>query len=224
MTSKIYGVLGNAFKVAIAAWGTISIDPWAEQTFPLLGKPIQFLIAAIIAAIILEFLLQVIVGWPRIRVEWRDKAEDAPITEIVARIRQSNSESQVFSLKISAPGGGWLGHQLLKLYTRSGAQLKICIEQASIVPTCELSSKVGGAPSVMPDDSSNGFTVELGKAPRRPGPWHWAEVRWRDESTPVGDEFNIDYVFQHKNPLVKSLLNVLIWRSKNASCFRVVGS
>jgi hypothetical protein len=223
LTNRMSGVLGSAFKVAIAAWGTIAIEPWPEQTFPMLGKPLQFLIAAIIAAVTLELLLQVFLGWPRIRVVWSVKGEDAPISEVVARVRRSNKESQVFDLKISTPLGGWIGHQLLRFFTLSGAQLHIRIERASIVPTCELSSKVGGVPTIVPDDSSNGFIVELGKAPRIPGPWHWADVRWRDESTPVGDEFNIDYVIHHKNPFIRVVLNALIWRSKNASCFRVVG-
>jgi hypothetical protein len=223
LTNRISGVLGNAIKVAIAAWGTIAIEPWAEQTFPLLDKPLQFLIAAIIAAVTLELLLQIFLGWPRISVAWSVKGEDAPISEVVARIRRSNKESQVFALKISTPLGGWIGYQLLRFYTLSGAQLHVRIERASIVPTCELSSKVGGVPTIVPDDRSNGFIVDLGKAPRRPGPWHWADVRWRDESTPVGDEFNIDYVIYHKNRLVKFFLNALIWRSKNARCFRVVG-
>lgn len=224
LTNKISGVLGDAIKVAIAAWGAIAIEPWAEQTFPSLGKPIQFLIAAIIAAVILEILLQICFGWPRINVAWSVKGEDAPISEVVARIRRSNKESQVFDLKISTPRGGWIGYQLLRLYTMSGAQLQIRIERASIVPTCELSSKVGGVPTIVPDDRSNGFIVDLGKAPRKPGPWHWAEVRWRDEATPVGDDFNIDYVIHHRNHFAKFFLNALIWRSKYANCFRVVGS
>ncbi|MFJ4268433.1 hypothetical protein ACIPY1_17895 [Paenarthrobacter nicotinovorans] len=224
MTNRISGALGSAIKVAIAAWGTIAIEPWAEQTFPLLGKPIQFLIAAIIAAVTLEFLLQIFLGWPRIRVAWSVKGEDAPISEVIARIRRSNKESQVFSLKISTPPGGWVGYQLLRCCTLSGAELHIRIDRALVAPTCELVSKVGGVPTVVPDDTSNGFIVDLGKAPRTPGPWHWADVRWRDESTPVGEEFNIHYVMHHHNRFVKFLLNALIWRSKNASCFRVVGS
>lgn len=224
LTNRISGVLGNALKVAIAAWGTIAIEPWAEETFPSLGKPIQFLIAAIIAAVVMEILLQIFLGWPRISVVWSAKGEEAPLSEVVARIRQSNKVSQVFDLKIFTPQGGWIGYQFLRFYTLFGAQLQIRIERAPIVPTCELSSKVGGVPTVVPDDGSNGFIVDLGQAPRRPGLWHWAEVRWRDESTPVGDEFNIDYIIYHENRLVKFFLNALIWRSNNASCFRVVGS
>ncbi|WP_285241506.1 hypothetical protein [Pseudarthrobacter sp. MEB009] len=210
-------------KVAMAAWTTLSLEPWAEQTFPMFGEPVQFLFAAIISAITLELLLQIFLGWPRIKVVWSVKGEDAPISEVVARIRPGNAESQVYSLKVSAPSAGWLGYQILRLNALCGAQLQIRIDQASVVPTCEASSKTAGVPSVVPDDRSNGFTIDLGKAPRRPGPWHWAEVRWRDESTPVGDEFNIDYVFHHKNPFMKLYLNALIWRSKNASFFRVVG-
>ena len=211
-------------KVAMAAWTTLSLEPWAEKTLPMAGKPLQFLVAAIISAATLEILLQVVLGWPKIKLTWSVKGEDAPISEVVARIRPGNSESQVYSLKLSAPSAGWLGYQILKLYTLSGVRLQIRIDQASIVPTCEVSSKIGGVPAVVPDDRSNGFSIDLGKAPRRPGPWHWADVRWRDESTPAGDEFNIDYVFHHENRLIGLFLNALIWRSTNARCFRVVGS
>lgn len=224
LTNKIPGILADALKVAIAASGAIAIDPWVEQTFPALGKPLQTLVAAIIAAAILEGLLQLLFGWPRINIAWSVEGEDAPILEVVARIRRNSKESQVFNLKISTPAGGWLGYQLLRWYTTSGAQLHIRIERASIVPTCEHSSKADGVPTVVPDDRSNGFIVDLGKAPRKPGHWHWAKVRWRDEATPVGDDFNIDYVIHHPSRFKMFFLNALIWRSKNASRFRVVGS
>lgn len=223
LMNRVFGVLGDAIKVAIAAWGALWIVPWVEETFPTVGRPGGFLIAAVVAAVVLEILLQLIFGWPRIRIEWSVKGEAAPLSEVVARIRPGNSESQVFLLKVSTPSGGWLGYQLLRRCMRGGVQLRIRIERALIVPTCELSSKTEGAIAVTPDDVFNGFNVDLGPAPRRPSLWHWAEVRWRDESTSIGDEFNIDYSFHHERPVVRLILNALVWRSTNANRFRVVG-
>jgi hypothetical protein len=222
LTNRILDVIRDAVKVAFAAWGALSIEPWAGATFPTLGKPLQFLLAAVIAAAVLEFLLQIFLGWPRIRITWSIKGEDAPISELVARVRSANSVTQVFKLKISTPSSGWIGYQVLRLYMRLGGVLQIRIERASIIPTRESSSKSESLPTVTSDDASNGFVVNLGQAPRRPGPWHWADVRWRDEATPIGDDFNIDYVFHHERRLVKFFLNILIWKSTNARYFRVV--
>lgn len=223
LTNRIFGVLANAVKIAVAAWGAVWIEPKVQEILPNAGEPIHYLLAAVLAASTLELLLQVILGWPRIRIAWAVKGEDAPISEVVARVRKSTANSQVFSIKVSTPPGGWLGYQLFRGYMRLGVKLQIRIERAPIIPTCEGTSKFNGLPTVAADDALNGFSLELGRAPRRPGPWHWADVRWRDEGTPTGDEFNIYYVFHHQNPFVKFLLNLLIWRSKNAHRFRVVG-
>ncbi|WP_100345974.1 hypothetical protein [Compostimonas suwonensis] len=216
-------MLWDALKVAVAAWAVILLDPWLEETFPTVGDPIRFLVSAIVAALILELLVQFVFGWPTIKIAWRVKDEEAPISELAARIRPGNRESQVFSLKVSVPSGGLIGHHVLRRCFRSGAQLSIRVERASVVPTCEASFKTAGVPTVAPDDATNGFIVDLGQVPRRPGPWHWADVRWRDESTPMDDEFNVEYVFNHVKPLSQFLLNLFIRRSTNVRKFRVIG-
>lgn len=224
MRSRIAGVLGDAMKVTIAAWSAIWIEPWVEQAFPAFGTPLHYFIAAAIAAVILECILQIVLGWPRIKITWSVKNEDVEIAEIVARMGKRNPSSQVFNLKISTPNGGWLGYQLLRAYMHLGLELHIRVDRALLVPTREDGvSKTDGLPTVLPHDASNGFVVDLGSAPRKPGPWHWADIRWRNEGTPTGDDFNIYYVFHHRNAAVKRLMNCLIWRSKNARKFRVVG-
>lgn len=222
MNSRFLGVLADAAKVAVAAWAAISGEPWVEKILPEAGEPLRYLIAAIIAAVVLELLLQLVFGWPRIVIEWADKGESVPISEVVARVRSVNSESQPFTLKVSVPRGGLIGSLLLRWWTRR-ARLQIRIDGALVVPTCEYPSKRASVPTVAADDESNGFVVDLGPVPRRSGLWHHATVRWRDESTPEGD-FNIDYVFDHDKRFVGFLLNHLIWRTKNAKQFRVVGA
>ncbi|MEW1988180.1 hypothetical protein AB0365_08080 [Brevibacterium casei] len=220
--NRFTSVLVDAVKVAIAAWAAIYVEPTVSEILPTVGAPLQYLIAALFTAVVLEVALQLFFGWPRIAVVWGVKGEEAPISEVLVRIRPGSSESQVFTLKISVPAGGWLGHLFLRSVIRPGARLVVGIEQASVVPTTENSFKTGGKPTVAPDDEANGFAVELGKTPR-PGPWHWADVRWRDESTPRDDEFNISYSFRHPKPFTQFLLNTTIRRSTNARKFRIVG-
>lgn len=226
LTNRLVGVLGDALKVAIAAMATLWIEPWTASTFSAAPTAVRYLIAAVIAAVVLEFLLQIVLGWPTIKIEWTDKLASAPISEVRATVRPSSSESQVFHLDISTASAGWVGNQALRLLFRTGATLNIQIERALVVPTCESSSKDGtgssGVPTVTANDPLNGFSVRLGQAPLHPGIWHYADVRWRNESTPLGTEFHINYLFDHSKPAVKMLLN-LIRRSTNANRFRVVG-
>lgn len=152
LKNRFIGVLLDAVKVAVAAWAAIYVEPGVSKLLPTIGEPLQYLIAAFIAAAVLEALLQIVLGWPRIEVEWTDKTEDVPISGIVARIRPANQESQPFALTVSTPSGGWLGYQVLRLWMRLGVRLQIRVESALVVPTCEYPSKRGGVPTVMPDD------------------------------------------------------------------------
>lgn len=225
MNKRFTWVFINTLKVGVAAWTAIWVEPWIAETLPNAGTPIHYLVAALLAALVLESAFQFFFGWPRIKIEWADKGESVPISEVVARIRPSNSESQAFTLKVSTPPEGIIGYQVLKCcMKRSNVRLQVRIEHALIVPTCEYPSKRRSTPTVTSDDRSNGFVIDLGPVPRRPGLWHHATVRWRDESTPLGERYNIDYVFDHDSRTIKFFLNRLIWRSKNAREFRVVGS
>ncbi|NQX28301.1 hypothetical protein HQQ81_13215 [Microbacteriaceae bacterium VKM Ac-2854] len=216
-------MLLDAVKVAVAAWAAIYVEPKVSEILPTIGAPLQYLIAALLTAAVLEVTLQLLIGWPRIAVTWSVKGEDGPISEVIARIRPASNESQPFIVKVSVPNGGWLARLALRSAIRPGALLRIRIEQASVVPTTENSYKKNGVPTTIPNDETNGFIVDLGRPPG-PGPWHWAEVRWRDESTPRGDDFNILCTFQHPKPSKQFLLNLFIRRSMNARKFRVVGS
>lgn len=227
LTSRIFGVVAEASKVAVAAWATLWIEPWVEETIPSLPEPLSFFLAAVTAAIVLELIFQILFGWPEIRVQWTDDSESAPLSEVRAKIRGSTSDSQALKFEVQVASGGWLAHQLMRLYTRARLTLQIRVEHALIVPTCEHSSRTGIAPiralAVTADDTTNGFAVHLGNAPRRQGIWHFGTVRWRDESTPVGSEFRIDYIIHHRQLGVKILMNILIRRTANAHVFRVVG-
>lgn len=223
MNNRIFGVLGDALKVAGAAWGVLWLEPWTDQAFSNLDKGWRFLISAFIAAIFVELVWQLVLGWPRMEVHWAARGEDVALTEIRAKASKRKPDTQAFHLRISAPSKGWLGHQILRLWMCFGVTLQIRIEQASVVPSVEDSHKVDTRPTTVPDNESKGFGIELGRAPRRPGHWHWADVRWRDESSPPGVSFNVDYVLHHENAFVKFLLCTFVWRSAKARTFQVVG-
>lgn len=222
LNNRFIGVLLSAVKVGIAAWAAIFVEPTVSEILPTVGAAAQYAVSALFTAFVLEVLLQLFFGWPTIAVTWIDKSEEVPISEVAARIRPGSSESQPFRLKVSVPPGGWLSRLVLVRAIRSGVKLGISIEQAAVVPTRENSYKLNGVLTVTPDDASKGFVVDLGRPPK-PGPWHWADVRWRDESTPRDDEFNIVCSFQHANPTTQFFLNTFIRRSTNARKFRVIG-
>ncbi|VXB74286.1 hypothetical protein [Pseudoclavibacter sp. 8L] len=194
-----------------------------SETLKAIPEPWPFLVAALMAALVLEILVQVFLGWPRLKIEWVDKADDAVLASIVVRITKRRPDSQVFALKITSIGGGWLGYLLLRGLMTMRVQLQVRVDRVDLVPTCESTSFCADLPTIRAEDSFHGFIVDLGRAPKRPELWHYADVRWRNISTPTREEFNVDYVFHHRCPVVKFLLNLVIWRSKAVKHLRVVG-
>jgi hypothetical protein len=205
-------------------WVVLWADPWVASALPDLGPGWRYLISAALTATVLEFVLQVLLGWPRITVRWEEKGRPIPITTIGARMTRRKPDSQVFVLHVRTSDGGWLGYQLLRALMRFRPALRIRIDQATVVPTAEYGSQVLGQMTVSADNESKGFVVDLGAAPRRPGEWHWADVSWRNNNMPSGLEVNIDYVFDHPSRLVRVLLSAMVRRPSNAKNFQVVGA
>lgn len=224
MTDQFRGVLGDAIKIAAAAWATFWAEPWTDR-LTWLPEPLRFLLAAVVAALVLEVLLQIVGGWPKIRIEWRDPNDSVPLQEIRANFRKSTSSSQVFKVVISAPPGGWLGHQLLRLLMRADLTLLIQVQKASITPNRESSSddERGSGKAITPDDSLCGFRVRLGAAPQYSGPWHYGEVRWRAEVALPQDQFPINYLLHHEKKFIRFAMNLVIRRSSNVNYFRAAG-
>lgn len=221
MNNRIASVIWEALKVALTIWGVLAVDPWVEVTLPKVEAGWRYLISAVVAATLLELILQLALGWPRIKIQWEDKGESAPISGIVARVSKRKKVSQVFILKVSTPPGGWLGYQIMKLWMRLDVSLQIRIERVAVTPTVERSSLTHNIPSVTPDDESNGVTIKLGSPPRRPGKWHWADVRWEIGELLNGVDVNVDCVLHHRNCIIRWLLWIFVWRSTNVRHFQV---
>ena len=200
------------------------MDPWVEENLPKLDAGWRYLFSAVVTAAVLESVLQIALGWPTVVIHWEDKDEHVPISDIVARATKRRPDSQAFVLKISTPNGGWLGYQVMRAWMRLGVVLEIRIDRAAIVATVDGSSMTSNQPNVTPDDNSNGVVIELGRAPRRPGKWHWANVRWRVVDMSQGVKVNVDCVLHHQNAFVRFLLLIFVRRSTNVRHFQVVGA
>lgn len=221
MTHRITSVLGEAAKVGVAVWIVLAVDPWVTKNLPELNAGWRYALSTIAAVVFMEILLQLILGWPRISIQWEAKGESAPISSIVARATKRNSNSQVFVVKILIPPSGWVSYQALKLLMLFDVTLQIRIDRSGAVPTVEKSSLDGTAATVTPDTGSHGVVVQLGKLPRRPGKWHWADVRWEVSNAAVGVDMNVDYVLHHSNRAVRTILGFLVRRPTNVRYFNV---
>lgn len=224
MKHRVTSIAREALKVAVTAWAVLSLDPWVAATFPNIGPGVRYFVSALVAATVLEALLQLVFGWPRIEVRWYDKRDEVAVDSIVARVTKRNPSTQVFAMRVSAPPSGWLGYQVMRALMRTRPTLQVRIERAGVKPTVESASLMNGKPTVVADDESGGFRVDLGSAPRRAGEWHWADVRWRNVSMPPGMEVNVDVLLYHPNPVMRVVLAVAVWRSIRVRRFQVVGA
>lgn len=226
MNSKFSEILIESLKIAGATWIVVWADPWTAKTFPTFPVSLRYLLSAVIAALVIEILMQIIFGWPHIDIRWRDEAQksEVEIREICAHIRPSNPNSQAFELNVSSKSNGFFGRFFLKQISKNGTKIHIKIVTASVVPTRETSSKIGGNPAVEELAEHGGFSILLGDPPRRPGEWHFAKVRWRNESTQFNIGFNVDYVLENSSCKAKNFLFKLVRISSNVDQFRIVGS
>lgn len=220
VTNRIGPVLQEAVVIAAGIWVVLAMDPWVERNLPNLDVGWRYALSAIAVAVIAQALIQLFFGWPRLTIHWELKGESAPISSIVARGTARRPDSQPFVVTVLIPPGGWIGSLAMKLITRCNVTLQIRIERAAVVPIVERSSMVGSKPTVVPDPNTNGFIVNLGKAPLRPGKWHWATVRWETSQATPGAEVNVDCVLHHENRAMRTLLG-LVQKKTNVNQFHV---
>lgn len=214
-------MLVEAAKVAVVATASFTIEPLFEQVFPYLNQVIRFFLCAAASALLLEFVLVVLFGWPRITIVWELK--DETVRALVARFSPRKPSSQPFNFKVEATNCGWLGYKLLRLLLGKDSELRVAIDRAQLFPICEQSSQTLGRPAVLSQESIGGFGVRLGELPELPGPWHYAIVRWENRGTPSGEEFNVRYKFENPSNVRRWILNRIVRRPNNASSFQQSG-
>jgi hypothetical protein len=223
VSNRIGGVVIEAAKVGVIVWAVLALDPWVAQVFPDLPAGLRYGISAIPQALVLEAILQIAFGWPRIDVHWCEHGETKPLSSLVLRANRRTKAAQSLDVDIQAATTGWIGHQLLRWWMRSGVTLRIRADEAPISPAVERSSKRGNIAAVRPADYSRGFDVELGVVPKRPGAWHWGEVRWSVIDFPNPDaDFNLVYELHAPARPVLSWLLRFTWVRLDAKTIRVV--
>ena len=220
-TRDFFTTLADIFKIAIAAWSVTWIEPWVEQFLPATPDALKYLIASVIAAAML-FVLTHLLGWPTVKIEWLE--DSTPLDKLNIRLLARNpGQSQPFTLRVAPGGKGLLGHAILRCAIRPGSVLKISVQNASVEATCEHSTKRSGIPTVTSSLNVNGVEVDLGEPPERPGAWHIATIRWKDDETPCDEDYHIKYSFESDGRIRQFIQKWLIFKSIKASKFRVQG-
>lgn len=223
MKDRIGGVVVEAAKVGVVVCCVLALDPWVEQAFPDLPAALRYAVTAVPEVILLEVILQIIFGWPRIDVRWTEHDDAASVSSLVLRANRRTKVAQSVDLSVHASTSGWVGHQILRLWMRAGVMLRIMADEAPISPAVERSSKRDNVATVHPADDTHGVDVQLGPAPRRAGSWHWAEVRWNVTDFPSPDsDFNIDYRLVVPNRPTLTWVLRFIWVRPSARTTRIV--
>jgi hypothetical protein len=221
VSNRVTGVVFEAAKVGAVVWGVLAVDPWVQQTFPDLPTGWRYAISAVCQVLILEVVLQLAFGWPRIDLRWMAHGDATPLRALVLNASRRTKVAESIDLELQVPTTGWLGHQLLRASMRWGVILRIRADEAPIDPSVERSSQRDGAAAVRPSTTTHGVDIELGPAPIRPGSWHWAEIKWTVTDFPDG-EFNIEYqLYVPDKPGLTWLLH-LIRVQRSAQTIRVV--
>lgn len=218
-----WGVIASeSAKVAVLVWVVSFLDPFVEQVLPKLGLGFRYLLSALVSAFVLEVVLQLVFGWPKLTIRWVEQGEPvAPRRELIARMTLRKKVTGVVRLNVTASSDGWLGHFLLRVIVGGGSVLRVELNESSLRPFVDGSSERNDADTVVPNDGTHGFDVDLGPVPRRAGEWHWARVRWEADAIPDDVPFNI-YLSLHHESRVRRLLMMFVIKSSNVRLLRVI--
>lgn len=225
MSGQIGALLRDSSKVALATWAVSGIEPHLEDCIPQTPEFMRVLIAAVIAGLILEFILQILIGYPRINIEWTERGDHNTLSELAARIRPSNRESQLFTLKVSVATGGWMSEKMIKwlLFRDLEAHIEVHGIMAESMVESSSRTSLNGNSAVLPDSAGTGFKIALGNPPSSAGLWRWADVRWVDGGSLPGSEFGINYSFLHPNAKKALIANTLFSVRSKTKKFRISG-
>lgn len=212
----------EALKVAVVAWGVVAVDPWTSKYLPGWDPVWRYFVGALVAALVLEILLQIVLGRPGVQLHWEVKGDPiTPTSQLVVKMSRTTLATQAVELRILSRDSGWVSYVLLRMVCHADVRLEVRLDQSSLRPVVERSSEPANVPSVVAVNASHGFVVDLGRAPRRSGQWHEADMRWESPHPLDNIEYNVDYVFTHDRLIVRLLL--LFWRrDSNVQSVRVI--
>jgi hypothetical protein len=214
--------LAEAGKAFVTAWAVVALDPWLGEQLPRVPELLRWGLSALVCAVLLEIVLVVAVGRPRLFIHWSVYGDPADIHQIVAKVSANHPESELFNFKLALSRRTWLGGWVLRGLLKGRTQLRVLLTQAELIPTVEGSSYEGEVPAVIADRRTKGVSTRLINPPKRPGEWRWAEVRWEATSFPESSTTNIDYELFHPSRRMRLLLKLCIGVSSNVDTVRVI--
>jgi hypothetical protein len=122
----------DAAKVAVAALGTVGIDPLLETWFPAAPKWSTFFASAIIAAVLLQVLISIVLGRNPVRVVWCTVADKTPLGNFQLVFQAAGESAERYVIKVERPPMGWLTRWFAGMLVDRGLVLTIQINDAPI--------------------------------------------------------------------------------------------
>lgn len=220
--SRLTGTLVEAAKVGVLVWGVVAVDPTVAVTFPNWPDAVRYFVVAAVGALLLEGILAIVFGVPRIQVQWFAGGDGEELRDIDIATTRRAMASIPHTVKVSIPRTGWLGQFALWAFVPSGSVMRIRVPNAPVEPSVESSDDYDSFPTVAADDASRGFVIHLGSDRPRIGEWRWGEVRWKLTRLPEEPgKWNIDHVLDHPNWFRRVLIKVFIRKPRLVKKLRV---
>jgi hypothetical protein len=221
--SRLAEGLVEAIKVGLVAWGVIALDPTLAEWFPDTPSLVRYLVAVLVGALLLELLIAVVLGVPRVHVQWFSPHDPQPLEKLDIESTRRMMTSGPLHLKVVIPPAGWIGRGLRRWLLGSRVQLRIKLPNAPLDPFVDDSSEDADAfPMVKPNDQTCGFDIGLSTSLPRAGDWVWADVRWKLTKIPAGGVFDVQYEWHHPNTAKKWLIAVVVRKPRLLTTLRVI--
>lgn len=220
--SRFLSTLVEAAKVGLVAWGVLAVDPLLETLLPTWPLLVRYLLGVLVGALVLEFVIAVFLGVPRVHVRWFVPGDPKPLSSIDITTTRRAKASGPFTVKVLIPPTGWLGRWSLRKLLVPELVLRIKVQTAPLRPFVDDSDEYNEFPTVLPNDETRGFDIDLGSALPRVGEWRWAEVRWDLTHVPENSEFTVEYEWHHPRTLIRGLIAALVRKPDMVETLRVI--
>lgn len=220
--SRFVATLVEAAKVGVLVWGALCVDDTVKTMFPTLPDGVRYFAAAMVGALVLELVIAIVLGVPRVQVQWFAGGDGEELQMIDIASTRRAMASGPYTVKVVIPYTGWLGRIALWAFVPRGSLMRIRVPNAPVKPFVENADEYDSLPTVTADDSSRGFVINLGSDRPRSGEWRWAEVRWQLTRLPEEPgKYNIDHVLDHPNLFRRLLIKLFIRKPRLVKKLRV---
>ena len=155
----------EVLKVALAAWGTLWLEPWVDGWFKAPPKFLTFAIAGLISATLLHVGFLLLFGNPRTQVVWKRVHDATPCTSIELRLPTPASQSELYQIEVSRPEFGWVGSFFARRWIKKGLVLRISAGQAPVYATIDNCSESPDGSALVTENDRAGVDFLMSDLP-----------------------------------------------------------